>query len=92
MKHGLSQLKKQKNGVVDILSETDDSDLKSHLVFTDPYLSNPIVIAMRSRENYVGISNIKDRNIAVIKDYGYVPKSKKVPEHKFSSSKTFSTD
>jgi two-component system sensor histidine kinase EvgS len=66
---------KAKNGVVDILSETDDSDLRSHLLFTDPYLSNPIVITMHSREHYVeGISSIVNRNIAVIKDYGYVPK------------------
>jgi len=66
---------KAKRGVVDILSETDDSDLKSHLLFTDPYLSNPIVIAMHSREHYVeGINDIRNRNIAVIKDYGYVSK------------------
>ena len=66
---------KAKRGVVDILSETDDSDLKSHLLFTDPYLSNPIVIAMHSREHYVeGLSDIRNRNIAVIKDYGYVSK------------------
>ncbi|MGB5538234.1 MAG: transporter substrate-binding domain-containing protein, partial [Thiogranum sp.] len=56
---------KAKRGVVDILSETDDSDLKSHLLFTDPYLSNPIVIAMHSREHYVeGINDIRNRNIA----------------------------
>jgi hypothetical protein len=61
--------------MVDILSETDDSDLKSHLLFTDAYLSNPIIIAMHSREHYVeGISHIRDRKIAVIKDYGYVSK------------------
>ena len=66
---------KAKSGMVDILSETDDSDLKSHLLFTDPYLSNPIIIAMHSREHYVeGISHIRDRKIAVIKDYGYVSK------------------
>jgi len=66
---------KAKNGMVDILSETDDSDLKSHLVFTSPYLSNPIVIAMHNRENYVeSISKINDRNIALIKDYGYAAK------------------
>ena len=66
---------KAKSGMVDILSETDDSDLKSHLLFTDAYLSNPIVIAMHSREHYVeGISHIRDRKIAVIKDYGYVSK------------------
>jgi two-component system sensor histidine kinase EvgS len=56
---------KAKQGLVDILSETDDSDLKSHLDFTIPYISNPIVIAMRSRENYVeGITSINDRKIA----------------------------
>ena len=78
---------KAKNGVVDILSETDDSDLRSHLVFTDPYLSNPIVIAMHSREHYVeGISAIRNRNIAVIKDYGYVSKiRRKYPDINFST-------
>lgn len=66
---------KAKRGLVDILSETDDSDLKSHLNFTRPYLSNPIVIAMGSSENYVEkINQIKDKNIALIKDYGYAAK------------------
>lgn len=66
---------KAKDGLVDILSETDDSDLKSHLVFTKNYLSNPIVIAMQNRENYVeGISRIQDRKIALIRDYGYASK------------------
>ena len=66
---------KAKQGLVDILSETDDSDLKSHLDFTIPYISNPIVIAMRSSENYVNsITNISDRKIALIKDYGYASK------------------
>ncbi len=66
---------KAKNGQVDILSETDDSDLKSHLTFTDSYLSNPIVIAMRNDQNYVeAIENIADRRIALIKDYGYAAK------------------
>jgi len=76
---------KAKQGLVDILSETDDSDLKSHLDFTNPYLSNPIVIAMRSTENYVeGIDNIKDKKIALIKDYGYASKiRRKYPHIKF---------
>jgi diguanylate cyclase (GGDEF)-like protein/PAS domain S-box-containing protein len=66
---------KAKRGDVDILSETDDSDLKSHLDFTIPYISNPIVIAMRSKENYVeNITSIEDRKIALIKDYGYASK------------------
>jgi signal transduction histidine kinase len=60
---------------VDILSETDDSDLRFHLIFTNHYLSNPIVIAMHNRENYVeSISAIKDRKIALIRDYGYASK------------------
>jgi len=78
---------KAKNGLVDILSETDDSDLKSHLVFTDPYLSNPIVIAMHLRENYVeGINTIRNKNIAVIRDYGYVSKiRRKYPDINFTT-------
>ncbi len=66
---------KAKQGEVDILSETDDSDLKSHLDFTNHYLANPIVIAMHNRENYVeSIARIQDRKIALIKDYGYASK------------------
>lgn len=66
---------KAKQGLVDVLSETDDSDLKSHLNFTLPYLSNPIVIAMHNRENYVeGITSIKHKKIALVKDYGYAAK------------------
>ena len=73
---------KAKNGLVDILSETDDSDLQSHLVFSNNYLSNPIVIAMRNMENYVeNISKIEDRNIALIKDYGYASKIRRKYSH-----------
>lgn len=73
---------KAKSGLVDILSETDDSDLKSHLVFTNHYLSNPIVIAMHNRENYVeNISKIEDRKIALIKDYGYASKIRRKYSH-----------
>ncbi|NNJ50997.1 MAG: EAL domain-containing protein [Gammaproteobacteria bacterium] len=76
---------KAKQGSVDVLSETDDSDLKSHLNFTVPYLSNIIVIAMHSRENYVeGISDIKHKKIALIRDYGYTAKiRRKYPEIQF---------
>ena len=73
---------KAKSGLVDILSETDDSDLKSHLIFTNHYLSNPIVIAMHNRENYVeNISKIEDRKIALIKDYGYASKIRRKYSH-----------
>ena len=66
---------KAKQGVVDVLSETDDSDLKSHLNFTSPYISNPIIIVMHNSQNYVeNISKIKNKKIALIKDYGYASK------------------
>jgi len=66
---------KAKQGLVDMLSETDDSDLKSHLNFTRPYISNPIVIAMSHEENFVeSIDHIKNKKIALIKDYGYASK------------------
>jgi len=73
---------KARQGLVDILSETDDSDLRSHLDFTIPYLSNPIVIAMGSQENYVeSINKIADRKIALIKDYGYAAKIRRQYPH-----------
>lgn len=66
---------KAKNGLIDVLSETDDSDLKSHLNFTTPYITNPIIIAMSSSEDYVeNIESIKHKKIALIKDYGYASK------------------
>lgn len=76
---------KAKQGLVDVLSETDDSDLRSHLDFTTPYVSHPIVIAMSSKEDYVEtITNIKDKKIALIRDYGYASKiRKKYPDIKF---------
>ena len=73
---------KAKTGQVDILSETDDSDLKSHLNFTRPYISNPIVITMHSRENYVeNINDIQHLKIALIKDYGYASKIRRKYAH-----------
>ncbi len=66
---------KVRAGEIDVLSETVDSDLRSELVFTDPYLSSPVVIVMREEEDYVdGIDQIGQRKLAVIRDYGYVPK------------------
>jgi len=60
---------------VDIISETVDSELNSSLAFTQAYLSSPVAIIMRNNENYVeNIDQIRRKKIAVIKDYGYVPK------------------
>ncbi len=63
-----------KRGEIDILSETSDSDLQSHLSFTQDYISSPVVIIMNENEDYVeGINQIKYKKVAVIKEYGYVP-------------------
>lgn len=73
---------KAKNGLVDIISETDDSDLKTQLTFSNSYLSNPIVITMRNSENHVeNLSLISDRKIALIKDYGYASKIRRKYEN-----------
>lgn len=67
-------VEKVKRGEIDVISETSDSDLKSHLTFTQPYISSPVVIVMKKDQDYVeNINQIKQRKIAVIKDYGYVP-------------------
>ncbi|MDD2800849.1 MAG: transporter substrate-binding domain-containing protein, partial [Methylococcales bacterium] len=67
-------LDKVKRGEIDVLSETIDSDLKSQLMFTQPYISSPVVIVMRDDEDYVdSIEQIKHRRLAVIKEYGYNP-------------------
>ena len=79
-----------KNNEVDILSETTGSELKSHLIFTHGYLDNPIVIIMHTNNSYVEtLDAIKDKKIAVIKDYGYVAKIKhKYPLIKFHEVET----
>jgi len=65
---------KIKHGEVDVLSETVDSDLRSEFLFTQPYLTSPVIIVMRDQEDFVeNISQIKHRRLAVIKDYGYNP-------------------
>ncbi len=76
---------KAKAGSVDVLSETDDSALKSHLLFTRSYLKNPVVIVMRNTENYVeNLDKIKNKTVGVIRDYGYVTKIvNKYPDFNF---------
>lgn len=65
---------KAKNGELDVLSETIDSSLQSHLLFTQAYLTSPVIIVMRDSEEYVdNLNNIRRRKLAVIKDYGYNP-------------------
>ncbi|MCW9030584.1 MAG: transporter substrate-binding domain-containing protein, partial [Gammaproteobacteria bacterium] len=69
---------KAKEKIVDVLSETNDSDLKTHLNFTEPYITNFIVIVMSNKENYIeDLNKIKSKKIALIKDYGYASKIRK---------------
>ena len=67
-------VEKVKQGEIDILSETTDSNLKSLLTFTQPYISSPVIIVMKKDQDHVeNIDQIKHQKIAVIKEYGYVP-------------------
>jgi PAS domain S-box-containing protein len=60
-----------KNYQVDVLSESTDSD-RDYLIFTNHYINNNIVIVMDKDHNYVeGLNAIKNKKIALIKDYGY---------------------
>ena len=74
-----------KNTQVDMLTETTDSVLRSEYLFTHSFLKNPIIIVMDQHQNYVDkLEQISDKRIAVIKDYGYVPKIlKKYPDIHF---------
>ncbi|MFA5982674.1 MAG: transporter substrate-binding domain-containing protein [Methylococcaceae bacterium] len=70
----LDALEMVKQGQVDVLSETADSDLNKQLKFTQPYLSSPIVIIMRDDQAFVeNIDQIRQKKIAIVKSYGYVP-------------------
>ena len=83
-------VEKVKQGKVDILSESTDSDLKSELTFTQSYVSSPIVIIMKNERGYIeNINQIKHQKIAMIKDYGYVPTIiKKHPDIAFTEVNT----
>ncbi|MCU7834074.1 MAG: transporter substrate-binding domain-containing protein [gamma proteobacterium symbiont of Taylorina sp.] len=72
------------NKQVDVLSETTDSN-RQHLIFTEPYIHNNIIIVMNNKQNYVGhLNEIKDQTIGLIKDYGYAIRIKqKYPSTQF---------
>jgi len=58
---------------LDVISETYDSPLSEHVIFTKSYLSSPIVIVMRDDTDYVeNIDQVSNQAIALIEDYGYV--------------------
>jgi len=67
----LESINKAKQGQVDVISDAVDSDLKSSFLFTQAYLTSPVVIVMRDDEGYVdNINQIKKRRLAVIANHG----------------------
>jgi polar amino acid transport system substrate-binding protein/two-component system sensor histidine kinase EvgS len=77
-KRWADSLQMLRNGKVDMLTETTDSYLRKDFLFTKPFLSNSIVIIMRTRSSYVNnINQLKDKKIVMIRDYGYVHKIEK---------------
>jgi len=78
-------LKALKDGRVDMLTETTGSTLKNNFLFTDSFISNPIVVIMQHGSPYVdNLKQLKNKNIVIISKYGYVDKiTKKYPDYKF---------
>ncbi|MCB1755240.1 MAG: transporter substrate-binding domain-containing protein [Gammaproteobacteria bacterium] len=63
-----------KRGDAEVISETTDSLLGEHLIFSSSYNQSPVVIAMRNDQGFVEqLTDIADRRIAVVAGYGYVP-------------------
>ncbi len=65
------ELSKNKN--VDIISgDIYDEVLQQNYLPITPYIKAPIVIVMRDRDNFINdLEDIKEKKIAIIKDYGY---------------------
>ncbi len=74
-----------KSARIDMLTETTDSTLGNDFLFSNPFFSSPIVVIMKSGSRYLDtLSKLRNKKIALIKDYGYVNKiRKKYPEHTF---------
>ncbi len=76
---------KLKTGEVDIISEVMPSPLNKQFLFTQPYLTTPIVMIAKEQVQYVnGLSDLTDMQIGVVRDYGYVAQIKaKYPNLQF---------
>ena len=58
---------------VDVISETENAVLVHDFALSKSYASTPVVIVMRHDENYApNINSIKDKRIAVVRDYSNV--------------------
>jgi PAS domain S-box-containing protein len=67
-------LDKAANGEIDVISgSSSNPTFQQDYNHIGPYISNPIVLVMREGEKFVSdLNDIKNRKIAVIKNYGYV--------------------
>ncbi|MCB1955122.1 MAG: transporter substrate-binding domain-containing protein [Rhodocyclaceae bacterium] len=63
-----------REGQVDMISETNNSNLARQLEFCAPYLESPVVLVMRAGAGFVDdMAELAERRVAVIRDYGYLP-------------------
>lgn len=74
-----------KSHKVQMLTVSTDTKLSDDFLLSNSFLSNPIVIIMNEKMPYVdSLYQIKDKTIAMIRDYGYVKKIKeKYPNYHF---------
>ncbi len=65
-------LEKLKNGSIDLLSQTQDSEVTNSQHYTQSYLSSPVVIVMRDNEKFVeSLEQIQQKKIALVNDHGF---------------------
>ena len=71
---------------VDLISETFDSNITDKSLYSNVYLSSPIVVVMRDDQRYVSdLQSISHLKMALIRDYGYTKQiSNTFPEHQFT--------
>ena len=71
---------------VDLISETFDSNSTDKSLYSNVYLSSPIVVIMRDDQRYVSdLQSISHLKMALIRDYGYTKQiSNTFPEHQFT--------
>jgi len=64
---------KVKQGKIDIISGSINSDLKAYLTSTKPHIESPIVLITNKGANYIDrLDDIQHLNISAIKDCGYL--------------------
>lgn len=71
---------------VDVISETYQSDIGDSTSYTNAYLSSPIVLIMRDKQQFVGdYRDVAPLNLGLIENYGYTKQVKEsFPEKIFS--------